>query len=926
MVTAVSPVDFLRALFGNVDAGYLTLFSIDPTTGARSTDWFDHPDLEAMADHAIAIGGLRDVWFGLAPRLERLAAGRRGGKDDCVGITCLWVDIDIAGPNHKDVAGVLPTLDQARELVRSFPLQPSIIVATGGGYHVYWLLDEMVTGTDASVLLERWAATWADRALERQVHVDNVFDVARVLRMPGTLNHKNASDTPVDVVRFDTEVVYAYSELLDATIDPPAPPQHHERRVPYTGAERPGDDFNARHTCGHVLARNGWTLGKPKTNGDERWLHPWSPTSDESATVYADDGHCTVWSDTVPTKCPSIVLRRPYDPFGLYAALEHGGDHREASIELAKRGYGASRMREVLGYHVPIDLVTEDDPQTEPKRDGKAAITVNGMHLDDLADEVVRILLTTNDPPRLFRHGQTVSQFARGELEAVDRNRMVHIVERTMRPYRVSKDGVFTPARLDVATLELAMLRLLDELPTVNGVVRSPFLRADGSICAEAGYDWVSGNFLAATSSIVVPDAPTRAEIAAAVALVDSLMTDFPFATASDRAHVFAMLLTPMIRHLVPLVPLFVIDGSGPGVGKNLLTECCMYVSTGEWIQTDPLPLDSEEQRKQITALMSTGRAVALFDEAHIVSGTSLARLITSTTWGDRLLGYSKQVSYPNRITVVALGNNVEVQGDMPRRTIMVRLDSPVERPFDRQEFHHADLRQWTQEHRDELLGALLTILRAWHAAGRPVSPIRLGSFDQWAAMIGGALTVAGVDGFLSNVGQMRDRGATDDQDMEAHLHELNVHFFRRSFTAKQVADLAEKGTLETEPPRLVGHGKSLSQSLGHTYRRYSGRWMGGLRIVPDGVTGGARRWVVETLPVDNYPKIGGLGGLGGLVLPTHEVLDQEKIKKPEESTDDEMSSTPKKSPPSPPSPPLHQLPDTPAVTPANVPEWDAPW
>ena len=920
MMTAVSPTAFLRALFGNVDAGCLTLFSIDPATGSRSTDWFDHGDLEAMADHAVKIGGLRDVWFGLAPRLERLAAGRRGGKDDCVGITCVWVDIDIAGPNHKDVAGILPTLEQARELVRSFPLQPSIIVATGGGYHVYWLLDEMVAGDDAAVLLERWAATWAERAIERKVHVDNVFDLARVLRMPGTLNHKNNGDTPVDLIQCNTEVVYAYSDLLDVTIDPPkAAPTPEERRMPYTGAERPGDDFNARHTCGDVLALAGWAMGKPKPNGDERWLHPWSPKSDESATVYADDGHCTVWSDTVPQNRPAIVVRRPYDAFGLYAALEHNGDHREASIELAKRGYGASRMRDILGYQVPIELVTEHDGATDVRRDDKAAITVNGMHLDDLADEVVRILMESNDPPRLFRHGQTVSQFARGELEAIDRNRMVHIVERTMRPYRVSKDGVFSPARLDVATLELAMLRLLDLLPTVNGVVRSPFMRADGSICAEAGYDPVSGNFLAATTAIVVPDAPTQAEIAAAVALVDSLMTDFPFSTASDRAHVFAMLLTPMVRHLVPLVPLFVIDGSGPGVGKNLLTECCMYVSTGEWIQTDPLPLDSEEQRKQITALMSTGRAVALFDEAHIVSGTSLARLITSTTWGDRLLGYSKQVSYPNRITVVALGNNVEVQGDMPRRTIMVRLESPDERPFDRQEFYHSDLRAWTEQHREQMLGALLTILRAWHHAGRPPSPTRLGSFDQWAAMIGGALNVAGVDGFLGNVGAMRDRGATDDLDMEAHVQELNVHFYRRAFTAKQVAGLAEREMLEADPPRLGGHGKTLTQSLGHAYRRYSGRWMGGLRIVPDGVTGGARRWVVEARPVDNSPKTGGLGGLGGLVLPTHEVLDQEKIKKPENPPVGEMPEWPENSPPSPPSPPLRHIPDTPAVDASSV-------
>jgi hypothetical protein len=898
VVRSATPEQFLGHLFGYLDDGWLNLFCINSTTGQRFTEWFRHDQLDEMAERAVELAPSCQVWFSLAPRQQVLPDGARGGTEDCVGITCLWVDIDVAGPNHKDIAGVLPTLQQARELVSSFPIQPTIVISTGGGYHAYWPLDEVLGRDDAAILLARWAATWSAHALERKLHVDNVFDLPRVLRVPGTVNHKNGAD--VEVVRFNADRRFSWSELFEATIDPPAPAQHHERRVPYTGAERPGDDFNARHTCGDVLSLAGWTLGKPKPNGDERWLHPWTPTSDESATVFVDDGHCTVWSDTVPVHYDAVIVRRPYDPFGLFSAIFHGGDHAGASLELAKRGYGASAMRELLGYITPIDLVTDNPPTAEPD-DDKPVVIVNGLHLDTLADKVVQILLDGNNPPRLFRHGQTVSQFARGELEAVDRSRMVNVVERSMRPYRMSKDSQLSPARLDVGALELAMLRLLDELPTVNGVVRSPFLRSDGTICGTAGYDPASGNFLAATATVDVPLNPTPAEIAAAVAVVDDMIADFPIATMSDRAHVFAMLLTPPIRHLVPLTPLFIVDGNGPGVGKNLLTESCMYVTTGEWIQTDPLPLDAEEQRKQITALLSTGRAVALFDEAHIVTGTSLARLITSTTWGDRLLGYSKQVSYPNRLTVVALGNNVEVQGDMPRRSILIRLESPLSRPFDRQDFRHDDLRLWVESNRHRILGALLTLLRAWHQAGRPSTTARLGSFDQWASIIGGTLTVAGVEGFLSNVGEMRQRGATDDGEMEAHLEELHQRYGERSFSAKSVARLFDDDMLDTHPPRLSTDPKGYAQSLGHVYRRYSGRWMGPRRLVPDGVTHGARRWVIEVAPVDNYPKRGGLGGLGGLVLPTREtsgfVIEGDDVAHVD-------ALEPKPSPPSPPSPP----------------------
>jgi hypothetical protein len=879
MMTDVTPARFFGFLFGTFESGWLTLFSIDHATTDRRVDWFTVDQLDDMADTAVALSETRDVWFGLATRKRKLDMGQRGGRSECDAIGALWVDIDIAGPNHANASGMLPDADMARHLIRSFPIRPALVVKSGGGYHAYWPLDEPLPADEADLLLKRWAATWAAHSAENGCAVDNVFDIPRVLRVPGTVNHKHGAKQPVEVVLWD-DVSYGPSEIIDATIEPPTEQPHTDRRVPYTGLERPGDDFNARHRGGDVLQMAGWTQepGKgTKRNGDERWLHPWSPTSDESATVFADDGHTTIWSDTVVRMCPTLRKERPYDPFGLYTHLKHGGDWREATIELAKKGYGATTMRSMLGLSDIVsasDTPMSDDEIAAAKeeRNGKRTVIVSQRHLDDITNELVDVLLEGNDPPHIFRHGDAVSQFSRGELEAVDRVRMVNVVEMAVRPVALRKDSA-QPARVEVAALDLALLRLLDRLPVVQGVVRTPFLRSDGTVCADVGYDFRSGNYLAATSHVVVPDNPTLADVAAAIALIDDMIHDFPLKSRADRAHVFALLLTPMIRHLVPLTPLFIMDGNGPGVGKNLLAESCMYMATGEWVQTDPLPTDSEEQRKQITALLSTGRPVALFDEAHIITGTSLARMITSTTWGDRLLGYSKQVSYPNRVTVVALGNNVEVQGDMPRRSILIRLESNLARPYDRQDFRHDNLRQWVEEHRPEVVGALLTILVAWHQAGRPKGAARLGSFDAWAEIVGGALALAGVDGFMSNIGEMRERGATDEVDMAAHLWELSRHFMGAGFTVKQVARLIEDDRLDVMPPRM-GRDRNYVQALGYVYRHYSDRWLGGLRLVNNGTTHGARRYVIEAMPVDNYVKRGGDGGLGGLGPATYKTSE----------------------------------------------------
>jgi hypothetical protein len=863
LTTKLTPREFFGNLYGNAD-GWLTVFSINTNTGERFTDWFTTDELDDLVARTQTLSGKREVWFGVATRHQRIGGNLRGGADECQAITALWIDLDVAGPNHKGDKNY-PDDTTARELVKAFPIPPSMIVRTGGGYHGYWLLDEPVQHEDAITLLARWGATWAKYMTDAGYEIDNVFDLPRVLRVPGTQNLKNGANQDVAVVLV-SDHVYSYSDIVDNTEEPPpAPPM--TRHVPYVGVERPGDDFNARHTGSDVLSMAGWTLKRSKRNGDQAWLHPWDPTSDESATVYASDGHTTVWSQTVPKFKAAISPFTPYDPYGLYARLFHDGNFSEASLELAKKGYGKPFDGLVYGDITTFgDTPPSDDQIAEIEQAGsKPLVFVGGTrHLDDIANELTGVLLRLNDPPSLFKHGDVVSQFTRGELEAVDRVRLVNVIESSVRPVVMRKDTV-APARVEVSALDLALIRLVDRLPEVQGVVRSPFLRADGTVCADIGYDHRSGNYLASTSHVAVPEEPGRDDVARAVALVDDMIADFPLKSRADRAHVFALMMTPLIRHLVPLTPLFILDGNGPGVGKNLLAESCMYVATGEWVQTDPLPTDAEEQRKQITALMSTGRSVALFDEAHIITGTSLARLITSTTWGDRLLGYSKQVSYPNRITVCALGNNVDVQGDMPRRSILIRLESQLARPYDRQDFRHDNLRDWVVAHRHDLVAGILTILVAWHQAGRPKGAARLGSFDAWAAIVGGALSFAGVDGFMSNVAEMRSRGAGDEQDMAAHLWELNSNFYGQSFTTKQVARLLEDDRMDSYPPRM-SQTKNTAQALGHVYRHYADRWFDRIRLRQDGMTNGARRWTLETLPVDKE----GDWGTSGTCSPLH--------------------------------------------------------
>lgn len=118
-----------------------------------------------------------------------------------------WLDADLyfsvnavdagnpRGPGHRvqnahvrQVRVVYADLDGAGA---SMPLQPSIVVNSGRGEHHYWLLDTPIDAAMATELQRRWVhRCGADPA---------ATDLARVLRVPGSVNSRNGQRVTVTV-------------------------------------------------------------------------------------------------------------------------------------------------------------------------------------------------------------------------------------------------------------------------------------------------------------------------------------------------------------------------------------------------------------------------------------------------------------------------------------------------------------------------------------------------------------------------------------------------------------------------------------------------------------------------------------------------------------------------------------------------------
>jgi hypothetical protein len=144
----------------------------------------------------------RDVYFGVA----KYATENGRTKENVQSLKAFWLDIDCGeGKAAINVTTGKPGgyIDQATGLaaLRAFcedvGLPAPTLVNSGRGLHVYWTLTEPVTRAQ----WEPVAARFRDVCHARDFYVDDkVFEVARILRVPDTLNFKDDPPTPVSLM------------------------------------------------------------------------------------------------------------------------------------------------------------------------------------------------------------------------------------------------------------------------------------------------------------------------------------------------------------------------------------------------------------------------------------------------------------------------------------------------------------------------------------------------------------------------------------------------------------------------------------------------------------------------------------------------------------------------------------------------------
>lgn len=172
-----------------------------------------------------------NVYYGVTTRKNK-----SGKEADVLHVPGLWLDID---PKHA-------TYEEAMQVVKSLPTPPTAIVSSGNGIHAYFKFNEPFEVVDDNSFK-------FIKELSLKLHIfakaDNTADLARLLRVPNSMNVKSLMDAKLcSLVEFadatysidsfaylaEVEIQKEITTLMNVKVEKLAPIEIDALQVPYS--------------------------------------------------------------------------------------------------------------------------------------------------------------------------------------------------------------------------------------------------------------------------------------------------------------------------------------------------------------------------------------------------------------------------------------------------------------------------------------------------------------------------------------------------------------------------------------------------------------------------------------------------------------------------------------------------------------------
>lgn len=810
----VSNEDFLQTVFGNDPEDHrplLVSFTGNPASVQKNC-WFGHP----WQEDGSALSASANNYFSLATFRPDESGRYRRQKALFVGLHAVMLD-DIG------------TKVDAERLT----LSPSWLIETSPGNHqAGYLLREPLT--DGAL---------ADRLMNAIVSA-GLCDPgangprARLARLPVAVNGKHTPPSPCRMVQWLPDRRYSVDELVDGLqlemIKPGRPKRQRERAA------------QGRHVDGDPVLIPRPDENTVLTSLRDRGLYK-SPLGDGKHDITCP----WVYEHTDGVDGGSAYFE-PEDnwPIGGFKCLHgHCSDrHIRDLLEFLHVETSAARMKPTIRVvageiHRVVDAAERELAHLRRHyQRGGLVVTV----VTDPGTAETRIQEVTQ--PSLVRALSGAATWERFDARSEDWVR----TDPPARHVGVLFDSTSYP-----------------HLPVLNGLARQPYLRTDGSLMTQAGYDAATGMFgVFNAREFLVPAMPNRSEAEQALALLKDLLSEFSFASDTDLAAALSALLTASIRSSLSHAPMFHVRAHMVGSGKSYLCELISAFATPQRGTPTSFPADDEECRKLLLAELLRGPAVIEFDNltGDLLAHKSLCTALTSEYMSGRILGVSKTATVSTRALFLSSGNNVGPIQDMTRRCITIHLSPQCEVPAARS-FKRPDLVREVLRERGKYVSAALTIVRAWIAAGRPMADCKsLASYGDWSALCRQSLIWLGCTDATASIYE----AMAEDPDRETLSRLLVAWHAVFGKTPAMVREAVNRtSTFHDENAELREvlrdiadeRGEINRRKLGWWIRRHAGRIVDGMRIVRASGNRSAEAWRIElvesvspVLPVSSGP------------------------------------------------------------------------
>lgn len=326
--------------------------------------------------------------------------------------------------------------------------------------------------------------------------------------------------------------------------------------------------------------------------------------------------------------------------------------------------------------------------------------------------------------------------------------------------------GKYVSAPSDVSDYLFHHSEWHQQLPELKGIYFAPLFSQFGELVQSDGYDKGTGFYLRLSPevrSIQVSEEPTAEDVEQAKRiLLDELLGEFPFVKTrgadgaefeADKVNAVCLILEPYVREMTGKTPLYLIDKPTHGTGAGLLAKLSSIIADGRPARAITMDQDDKEFKKTLfSELLSLSRFIYIDNVEYKIKSPTLASMLTEPEHTQRLLTTNTMATVEPHCSWIATGNNVAVNPDILRRTVPVRMDAGLERPWERSGWRHPDLVRWVEENRSHLIWACLVLVQNWISSGSVPGTKKIGSFHRWCEVMGGILSSAGIPGFLDNL------------------------------------------------------------------------------------------------------------------------------------------------------------------------------